>query len=772
MPAIDRLMDRIRPLEYTEREIAQIDTQTRSQIFSTPPDYQVRSSPSVLDAPEVVAYNQDIEDLISPSPPAPAPSAKQIEETERLAYQIYQQTLQNRVNPTDQSLQQSWQTQSQAADLLGDLISGVPVADKERQDAVIRVWQNVAEALGGAGRTFADTIRTIGDAVSTFGRGIWYSIVGPPDDEDLQDEIAALKGTGLALMTAGGAGAAAAAATGVGAPVAAALGSVGLLGWALTDNFAGRLEFIQSQRQQEKRRREEEAKRQEEQAARSVKAQLDAIFDEIRSLTITANTARSVRQYDDAIRLLERAQELIGEARSFAEKNESSLELIKAKDSALAQLRSLERSISEQLKVMKEAAEAQKATGAAVTGRASEEESSFFSLREILKARADEIKRLIDAANTAIFQKSYDVAEKMLRDAMIALEDYSTIVEGNRSLLERFNHYAAYLASIRSFGKQIKAVEDSLAVARDPSDEQFAALSSRLRAAADEIKGITQAAETAKFAKNVQLAKDLYQQALDRVQKMKDLIDENRELLKKFGYLVVFGDQIRALENAILANLKALEGRIPNENVNNAVINYANSVVSRAMRNNSVVQQRRTFDLTNRDDLQYLQSLFRQNRKDLALLMLLTQLAQQLNELKPVETYQKSKLPTATILKLRRWLQRQIKTPLAKVANDIWNTNSGYHYSDYQVQLMHQALKDAGVSLSEVRNLKLRELEAILRARQYLYNASKRGYWHPYELELYRRLKELLMLTDQDVVRLMRLKLPKETEEVGGSVRV
>jgi len=44
-----------------------------------------------------------------------------------------------------------------------------------------------------------------------------------------------------------------------------------------------------------------------------------------------------------------------------------------------------------------------------------------------------------------------------------------------------------------------------------------------------------------------------------------------------------------------------------------------------------------------------------------------------------------------------------------------------------------------------------------------------RGYWHPYELELYRRLKELLMLTDADAVRLMRLKLPEKTEEVMGA---
>jgi hypothetical protein len=759
-------------LDDTERATGQTDVQSRSQIFSTPPDHQVRSSPSILDAPEVVAYNQDIEDLISPPPPAPAPAAKQIEEAERLAYQIYQQTLQNRTNPTDQSMVQAQQAQSQAADLLGDLLSGVPAADRERQDAAIRVWQNLAEQLGGAGRTFADSIKGVADGISAFGRGIWYGIVGPPEDEDLQDEIAALKGTGLTLMTAGGAGAAVTAATGVGAPVAAVLGSIGLLGWALVDNFAGKLEFIQSQRQQEKKRAEYEAKREEEQAARSVKSQLDAMVDEIRSLTITANAARSARQYDDAIRLLERAQELIGEARSFVDKNIPALDKIRATDPALATLKSLESSISEQLKVVKGAAEFQRTAGEAPARRTSEEESSFFSLREILKSRESEIKRLLDAANTALFQKAYDVAEKMLRDAKDALDDYSAIIENNKALLEKFNHYAAYVASARSLAKQIKTLEDSLVVARDPSDEEFARLSARLKSAADEVKGIIQAAETAKFAKNYQTAKDLYEQALDRVEEMKELIDENIELLERLGYLVVFSDQVRALENVIRANLRSLEGRIPNENVNNGVINYANSVVHRVQRDNRVAQQRRTFDLTDRTDLQYLQGLFRQNRKDLALLQLMTQLAQQLNNLKPVETYQRSKLPRQTILKFRLWLKRRIKTPLAKIPNDVWNINSGYRYSDYQVRLMMEALKDAKVSLSEVRHLKLRELEAILRARQYIYNAARRGYWHPYELELYRRLKELLMLTDADVVRLMRIRLPEETGEVMEGVRV
>lgn len=770
MPAIDRLSEWIRMLEETERATGQTDDQSRSQIFSTPPDYQIRSSPSILDAPEVVAYNQDIEDLISPPPPAPAPSAKEIEEAERLAYQIYQQTLQNRTNPTDQSLAQAQQTHSQVADLLGDLISGVLAANREWQDAAIRVWQNVSELLGGAGRAFADTVKAVGDGVSAFGRGIWYSIVGPPEDEDLQDEIAALKGTGLTLMTAGGAGAAAAAATGAGAPVAAALGSLGLMGWALVDNFAGRLEFLQSQRQQEKKKAEYERKREEEERARSLKEQFNAKVEEIRSLNITANTARSHRQYDDAIRLLERAQSLIEEARSFVEQNKLDLDVIQATDPALATLKSLESSISEQLKIVKEVAEGQRAAGVTPTGRTSEEESSFFSLREILKARESEIRRLIDAANSAVFQKAFDVAEKMLRDAKAALEEYGIIIENNTGLLEKFNHYAAYSALVRSLSKQIKTLEDSLAVARDPSDEQFDALRSRLRSAAEEIKGIIQAAETAKFAKNYQLAKDLYGQALERIEEMKGLIDENSELLKKLGYLVVFGDQVRALQNVILANLKALEGRIPNENVNNAAINYAGSTASRISRTNSVVQQKRTFDLTDISDLQYLQSLFRQNRKDLALLQLMVQIAQQLNSLKPVETYQRSNLSRQTILKFRMWLKRQLKTPLAKVPNDVWNANAGYHYSDYQVQLMMKALKNAGVSLSEVRSLKLRELEAILRARQYLYNASKRGYWHPYELEMYRRLKELLMLTDQDVVRLMRIRLPEMTEEVMGIV--
>jgi hypothetical protein len=759
-------MDRIRPLEETERATGQTDVQARNKIFSSPkPKDQVRSAPPPT-KPDYVLYNRQIEDLISPPPPAPPPNANQIEKAERLAHQVNQQTRQNRTNPTEQSLARAQQAQTQAANLLGDLISGVPAADKERQNAAIRVWQNVAEALGGAGRTFADTVKAVGDGIATFGRGIWYAIVGAPEDEDLQDEIAALKGTGLAMMTVGGGAAAAAAATGVGAPLATVLGTVGLLGWALTDNFAGRLELLQYQRQEEKKWREIREKREEEERARSLRAQFDAKVDEIRSLMMTANTARAARQYDDALRLLERAQELIGEARSFVDQYKSDLDVIRATAPALARLNSLESSISEQRRLVERTTESQRATGITPAGRTSMEESYFYTLRNTLKAKEDEIKRLLDAANSAIFRKAYDEAERLLRDARSSLDEYKDIIDANRSILEKFYHYTAYTTSHRSIDKQIKTIEGSLAGARDPRDEQFARVRERLRAANDEIRGTIQAAETAKFARNYQMAKDLYQQALDRVEKMKELVDENRDLLETLGYLVVIGDQVRALENVVRANIRALEGRIPNEHTNNAVINYANSTVSRIGRTNQVVQQRRTFDLTNRTDNQYLQSLFRQNRKDLALLQLMVQIAQQLNELKKVETYQQSKLPRQTILKFRMWLRRQLRTPLARIPNDIWNANAGYHYSNYQLKLMMEALKEAGVSLSEVRNLKLRELEAILRARQYIYNASRRGYWHPYELELYRRLKELLMLTDADVVRLMRLSLPGQTVEV------
>jgi prophage DNA circulation protein len=312
-------------------------------------------------------------------------------------------------------------------------------------------------------------------------------------------------------------------------------------------------------------------------------------------------------------------------------------------------------------------------------------------------------------------------------------------------------------------------MEETLSVARDPSDEEFRRLIDRFRAMTNEVENLYRAGNTAVFQKNYSAARDIFERALARVKDMKALFTENIDLIRKFKYEVVIGDGIRAVENSIIAMLKALEGRIPNEHVNNAAINNTNSTLQTHNRTRQIVERQRTFDLTNRRDFEFVQKTMNQARRDAAVQSVLTETARLLNELKPVETYQRSKLDRATILKFRSWLMRQKVTPLARIPADVWNANSGYSYSPHMIRLMTEALQQAGVGLHEVARLSLRELEAILRARQYLYVAAKRGYFHPYEMELYRRLKELLMLRDQDIPRIFKFRL---AERIARGMRV
>ena len=95
------------------------------------------------------------------------------------------------------------------------------------------------------------------------------------------------------------------------------------------------------------------------------------------------------------------------------------------------------------------------------------------------------------------------------------------------------------------------------------------------------------------------------------------------------------------------------------------------------------------------------------------------------------------------------------------IPNSVWNENAGYRYTPLMIRLIHRAMRDAKVSPNELRGLKLRDLEAIFRARQYIYAAARRGYFEPYEFELYTRLKEHLYLTDEEARKLFKLPIPR-----------
>ena len=131
----------------------------------------------------------------------------------------------------------------------------------------------------------------------------------------------------------------------------------------------------------------------------------------------------------------------------------------------------------------------------------------------------------------------------------------------------------------------------------------------------------------------------------------------------------------------------------------------------------------------------------------------------------------KSKLSYSTILKFRMWLKNNIKTPLGVIPTERWEQANGDDYTVGMIRLMFYTLYKTGVRPEEVQDLTLEELEAILRARQYIYLASKRGYFLPYEYELFCKFKELLMLDTYDVYRLLRVRPPAKVMQKPYEIR-
>jgi hypothetical protein len=535
------------------------------------------------------------------------------------------------VTKTPEAITQAINKTAEAAKTATHVFTPVGTYKREDWEKIEKAHEDMRNALGQAGKGIVDGVKGFAEGAAAFGRGIWYGIVGPPEDEDLSDEIAALKGVGFGMMSIGAGAAGVAAATGIGAPAAALFGGISLLGWALTDNFAGRLEFIQGQRQKEKYDKQR-------------MAELKQFYDEKRE----ADTKAWAKVMDDYL-------------------------------------------------------EKKKATEA-----------------EILQMKQQFSDKKTDRETTNK-KVSDELDEEQKKDPEQKREE-------------------------------------------EENDRKFYAVLNKLRAIADEIKGYQSAADTAKYNKNIDLALENLNSAYVAVQRLKDEIDNNAEILKKYGYYESLNEQARALENVILAHIKVLNGQSPTRELRNAVTNYANSTLhfNRPVRN--YVKKKASFDAYIASDVDYLRSLYRIERKNYATGYLLSNFTKNTLEQIPLVAEQPSKLSPETIVKFREWLYKTYKTPLAQISNYVWNLNSGYAYTPEMLRLIYNTLQQAGVMLEEVATLTPKELEAILRARQYLYAASKRGYFLPYELELYTRLKELLMLRDVDVRNLFKLKLPKTTE--------
>jgi hypothetical protein len=580
---------------------------------------------------EVENYNAKLQEVTTKPPEKrvePTPEKKQ--EFGQAAAEAARARVQAYHNPSEENAAKAHQAQSQAAEKYIELYEEKILKGEDVREELQREISAIASAVGEPAARVVDAAKQAADGVASFGRGVWYGIVGPPEDEDLRDEIAAVKAVGSTMMAVGAGGAAVAAATGVGLPVAAALGSLALPGWALVDNFAGRLEFIQAQREKEKR------------------------------------DAEKAREWEDRQR---RMQE-------------------------------------EEINKMKE----------------------YTNWKIARTAEAEEER-----------SKRYDELEKKLEEKR-----------------EEYNKFWQKIEEEKRKAEEEKGKEEE-------EERRFYTAQTEIKAVLDEMKGLEQAAGNAWFAKNPQTALSLLQEAKDKVPELKQKIEQYRDIFQKYNVYVAFMEQARSIENILAANEKAWRGQNPNRNLVNAVTNYVNSTKHFNDKVTSYVSQKTTFSVHDPDDARFVKKVNRIERKNYATGYVLSNTAQTWLKQTPVVAYQPSKLGWGTVTKLRTWLKRNYKTPLAAIPGYTWNKNSGYSYSKDMISLMLKALKEAKVSLTEVRMLKLRELEAILRARQYIYQAARRGYFDPYEYELYQRLKELLHLTDAQIEKLFRLEIPAIT---------
>ena len=147
---------------------------------------------------------------------------------------------------------------------------------------------------------------------------------------------------------------------------------------------------------------------------------------------------------------------------------------------------------------------------------------------------------------------------------------------------------------------------------------------------AESVKGIISAATNAWFAKNGAQALELLSQAKSEVQALDSLIDENKEILEKFGYYVSFKDQVRAIMNVISANEKAWTGQNPNRDLVNATTNYTNSTRSFNRTTAKNLKRLGPADPADPNIQHVLRKAFKIDTNNVAVGMLLAQLAQQL----------------------------------------------------------------------------------------------------------------------------------------------
>jgi hypothetical protein len=289
----------------------------------------------------------------------------------------------------------------------------------------------------------------------------------------------------------------------------------------------------------------------------------------------------------------------------------------------------------------------------------------------------------------------------------------------------------------------------------------------RMEAASDRVKRllsgakeVIDSADTAWFNKNPDLARQLLERAKQLYDEAKQALAENKDILDEYDMYEALMTGLDALKSILDAKALVYYNSNPADKVRDAVNRMARYAYHSGRSNARAARRIMSKPTLTVDDILALVGLYQHEVKTNVLLEQAANLMDQAAQAYQVIPVERPPLRWETIIKFRAWLASNIKTPLAQIPNYLWNKASGINYTPEMIRLIYDALRSIPVMLEEVAGLDPADLEAILRARQYLYAAAKRGYFNPWEYELYCRLKRLLMLTDHQAAKLFKLYIP------------
>jgi hypothetical protein len=334
-------------------------------------------------------------------------------------------------------------------------------------------------------------------------------------------------------------------------------------------------------------------------------------------------------------------------------------------------------------------------------------------------------------------------------------------------------------------------------------------LESRLKSQIYDIKDLEKTVDSWIYAKQYDQALSLMEQIEAKIRDMRKTIEESKDKLPSEQDYVALLESLAAAENLLYWKKALIQERNGGRYLMNAGTKAMNALKILSDFHENWYEKRKNIDVSVREEREAFESYQKTKENYLRGVRTITRLANRESQVNPHFTYQKSKLthktgksyedpqlyrilraiadaygkPTATpeelpdiaglpyhvldfpvIAKLLTWIMHRKKTPLAAFPNSYWEHKSGKEYTALDRYLMLVALQQAGVSVTEVAHLKEYELEAILRFRQYMSEAAKRGYFWPWEYECYTRFKELMLVDDDDVAAILSKEIPEEAE--------